>query len=79
MNLLKDEQAVRFLELLYNRAGGAPAPELNLSEVNNIVTNISEGASRNLIENDRIRHRLQDIENMGHGHALDSWHRGGYL
>ena len=77
--LLKDEQAVRFLELLYNRAGGAQAPDLNLNEVNNIVNNISEGMSRNLVEGDRLRHRLQAIENQDHGHALDSWHRGGYL
>lgn len=77
--LLKDEQAVRFLELLYNRAGGAQAPDLNLSEVNNIVNNISEGMSRSGVESDRLRHRLQEIESQDNGHALDYWHRGGYL
>lgn len=76
---LGDEQAVRFLELLYNRAGGAQAPDITLVEASDLITNINEEMNSIKSLNDRVRHRLQEIESADNGHALDAWHRGGYL
>ncbi len=58
-----NEQQVKFLELLYNRAGGAQAPELNLSEVSNMVSNIIIQMNSILSDNDKLRRRIQELEN----------------
>lgn len=50
-----DEQAVKFLELLFNRAGGAQAPDVNLIQLGDMVTNL-EG------EMDIYRSRIRKLE-----------------
>ena len=57
------EQQVKFLELLYNRAGGAQTVELSLQEVNNFITNVSseQTSLRTVIR--RLEHRINQLEN----------------
>ena len=58
-----DEQAVKFLELLFNRAGGSQAPDNNLTQLGDTITNISSTISQIISENDKLRHRVQELEN----------------
>jgi len=67
------------LELLYTRAGGAQAPSLTLNEAADIITNISVAMAQIKSENDRIRHRLQELDNETSGYAVEGHDVGGYL
>ncbi|MFD1216415.1 hypothetical protein [Microbulbifer celer] len=42
---LKNEQAVRFLEELWRRAGGGPVPDQNLNQVVNEITQIDQSTT----------------------------------
>lgn len=79
-NFLKNEEAVKFLEFIYRRAGGAAAPDLNLTEISNIVEDIDTSTDDlpNIlrIETNRLRHRIKALENKP-GYLFDK--RRGYL
>ena len=78
-SVLKDEQAVKFLELLYNRAGGAQAPDLNLSQVIEMITNVGSEMTQIKAENDKLRHQIKELENGPGGYSLEGHYLGGYL
>ena len=58
-----NEQQVKFLELLFNRAGGSQEVTLNLSQLGDSITNI-EGSLRqydSVIK--KLEHRINQLEN----------------
>ncbi len=57
------EQEVRFLELLWTRAGGAQEVTLNLNEVGDTITSIESGMRRYEAMIKRLEQRISELEN----------------
>ncbi|WP_299942119.1 hypothetical protein [uncultured Microbulbifer sp.] len=52
---LKNEQAVRFLEGLWSRSGGAPSPDINLTQVVEEVTQVDRSTNVHGVSSHQVR------------------------
>lgn len=57
------DQEIYFLRELLSRSGGSQAVTINLSQAGDMVTNINETMNNLRSEIDRLRHRIQELEN----------------